>query len=157
MRRPSLLAVPLLLSLGVAAPAQRGPVHFENDLRVLLVGHDPARPETGMVDTDRARSLPLLRERTAAWEALLRYHFAHVTLVYGADYTVAMSADHDVTVFDTRPKALTEAVRGKDPQTGESTYQAATYLPESFDRAAITISDNSPRIGEPLGLKLDWL
>jgi len=126
-------------------------------LRVLLVGHDPAAPKIMFSDMAVARTEQLYRERTAAWEALLRYHFRDVKVVYGSDYRVEMSDAVDVTIFDAQPKAITAAKRGKDPVTGESTYQAATYLPESFDRPAILIAANAPTIGEPLGLKLDWL
>lgn len=146
-----------LLACAVSLAAQGKTPHFENDLRVLLVANDPNAPTVGMAERDRPRTLPLLRERAAAWEALLRYHFANLTVVYGADYRADLSSEHDVTIFDTRPKALVEAVRGTDPETGKRTYQPPEYLPANFDRAAITIADNSPRIGEPLGLKLDWL
>ena len=150
--------VVLVLVLMTAFAAAQSPApHFENDLRVLLVGNDPSAPSAGMMDKQLARTLPLLRERTATWEALLRYHFANVTVVYGNDYRVEMSDQHDVTIFDTRPKALTPRVNKTDPKTGERIYKAASYLPPSYDHATITISDNSPRIGEPLGLKLDWL
>ena len=127
------------------------------DLRVLFVGQDPAALKVMFSNMAVERTRKLYRERTPAWEALLRYHFKNVTVVYGDDYRVEMSDAADVTIFDVPPKALSEAKRGTDPVTGEPTYQAATYLPESFDRPAIMIAANAPRIGEPLGLKLDWL
>lgn len=151
-----LLALLLSASLSVAQDSAASSPDT-NSLRVLLVSHDPASPKMSFADMAKARTHRLYRERAAAWEALLRYHFEHVKVVYGDDYHVAMSDAVDVTIFDARPKALTAAKRGKDPVTGESTYEAATYLPESFDRPAILIADNAPRIGEPLGLKLDWL
>ena len=157
MRFSSLTVTLAAATLTTFAAAQSERHHFDDTLRVLLVGNDPAAPAPGMMDRDDPRTMPLMRERTAAWEALLRYHFEHVTVVYGADYDVEMSAAHDVTIFDTRPKALTPTVNRVDEKTGERIYRAATYLPESYDHATITISDNSPRIGEPLGLKLDWL
>ncbi|MFK7738931.1 MAG: hypothetical protein AB8H80_01310 [Planctomycetota bacterium] len=160
LRDAFLLAVSLAASAAAQASASapsRAAAHHDASLSVLLVGQDPAKPQTGMADDSAPRALPLLRERTAAWESLLRYHFANVTVVHGEDYVVSMSNDADVTIFDVQPKALTPAVRGTDPVTGDPTYQAATFLPQSFDRAAITIAHNSPRIGEPLGLKLDWL
>ncbi len=117
---------------------------------VLFVGNDPAAPKVPFRDLAKARTFKLYRERTAAFEALLRYHFENVKVAYGEDYRVEMSDDFDVTIFDTLPKALTKAVR-------QPVYKAATYLPESFDRPALLIADNTPRIGEPIGLKLDWL
>lgn len=125
--------------------------------RVLLVGQDPDALQVPFSDMSKPRTRQLYRERTAAWEALLRYHFAEVTVVHGADYTVGMSDDVDVTVFDTLPPKLRQAVRGVDPETGEQTYEPPLYLPESFARPAILIGPNAATIGEPIGLKLDWL
>lgn len=126
-------------------------------LRVLFVGHDPAAPQLPFKDLATKRTVELYKERTAAFEALLRSRFEHVTIVYGADYRVALSDRVDVTIFDARPKALSPAERGVDPKTGQPTYTPARYLPQDFAHAALTIAENSPRIGEPLGLKLDWL
>lgn len=154
----SAAALVTALALAVGLPGQKAPTHrTDKTLRVLFVGHDPAAPKIASYDADNPRTQALHRERTAAWESLLRYHFANVKVVHGDDYAVAMSDDVDVTIFDTQPKAITEAVRGKDPVTGKNTYKAATYLPESFDRPALMISQVSSRIGEPLGSKLDWL
>lgn len=141
------------VSLASASPASAA----REDLHVLFVGQDPADLKIMFSSMAVPRTRQLYRERTAAWESLLRYHFEHVTVVHGEDYRVEMSDDVDVTIFDVPPKALTAVKRGTDPDTGKSTYQAATYLPESFDRPAIMISASAPRIGEPLGLKLDWL
>lgn len=145
----------LTTALALAAPSQDA--HFEDDLRVLLVGQDPAAPQVGFADAENPRTLPLLRERTAAWEALLRYHFANVTVVYGADYDATMSDAVDVTIFDALPRPLAAAVREQDPETGEMSYEPPVYLPEDFSRPALGIASMTPRIGEPLGTKLDWL
>ena len=136
--------------LAAVALEQAEPAQADQGLRVLLVGHDPEAPQVMFRQLAKPRTFRLYRERTAAWESLLRYHFEHVKVVYGKDYEVAMSDDFDVTIFDARPKELTSAQR--QPQ-----YRPASYLPESFDRPAILIAENSPRIGEPIGLKLDWL
>lgn len=142
--------IPLLAVLCLTAVAHAQTEAEKNDLEVLFVGNDPEAPKVPFADLAKPRTYALYRERTAAFEALLRVHFENVRIVHGADYTADMSDDFDVTIFDTRPKALTQAVR-------EPVYKAATYLPESFDRPALMIADNSPRIGEPMGLKLDWL
>ncbi|MFT4511494.1 MAG: hypothetical protein ACI89X_004157 [Planctomycetota bacterium] len=162
MTRFSAVLTALLLSAsfaGAQAPAASlTPASAaREDLRVLFVGQDPANLKVMFSDMAVERTHQLHRERTAAWESLLRYHFKNVTVVHGEDYRVAMSDDVDVTVFDVPPKTLTAAERGVDPDTGKPTYQSATYLPESFDRPAIMIGASAPRIGEPLGLKLDWL
>ncbi len=135
----------LSLSLGFAVPAQVDPIP-EAAPRVLLVGHDPQAPKLPFTSLAKPRTHRLYRERTAAFEALLRYHFDHVEVVYGADYDAAMSDDFDVTVFDCRPKALREPERG-----------VPVYLPEGFDRPALLIAENSPWVGESLGSKFDWL
>lgn len=134
------------------APAQ-------SDLKILFVGHDPEapqRPFSGAFDENR-RMKQLYAERTPAFEKFLRGRFKRVRVVLSADYAVAMSNDADVTIFDARPKVLTPGVNEVDPATGQRVYKPASYLPMDFDRPALTIAENSPRIGEPLGLKLDWL
>ncbi|MFT7619178.1 MAG: hypothetical protein ACI97A_002828 [Planctomycetota bacterium] len=146
----------LILILAVGLNAQET-TKEDVGLRVLLVAHDPEAPSIPFASSATSRTYALYRERTAAFEALLRYHFKHVKVVYGADYTSAISDNFDVTVFDARPKALSPSSRNENPTTGEIDFKPARYLPESFNRASLTISDNSPRIGEPLGLKLDWL
>jgi len=113
-------------------------------LHVLLVGHDPARPKVPFPQLAKPRTHELYRERTAAWHSLLREHFEDVTLVHAADYEVAMSERVDVTVFDAQPPRGPGGI--KPP-----------FLPRDFDRPALLIAENSPGIGEPLGLKLDWL
>ena len=147
----------LILSTALVLAAQSADTHFEDDLRVLFVGQDPAAPQIGYADAEKARTLPLLRERTGAWEALLRYHFKNVTVVYGADYEASMSDAVDVTIFDALPKPLVEAVREQDPDTGEWSYEPPVYLPDDFSRPALAIAHHTPRIGEALGTKLDWL
>ena len=126
-------------------------------LRILYVGQDPERPRPPFAKMAKKRTYALFRERTAAFEALLRYHFKEVRVVHGANYQVEMSDDVDVTIFDNLPKAITRARREKDPETGQLTYTPPTYLPRSFDRPALMISHNSAWIGESLGLKLDWM
>lgn len=164
MSSPSALFVPILLIAAFAVGQDRAeaapeatPASAPAELRVLLVGHDPARPKVVFPQLAKERTFRLYRERTAAWEALLRYHFAHVTVVHGDDYRVEMSDDVDVTVFDCRPAQLEAAREDKDPETGATVYRRASYLPESFDRPAVLIAENAPLIGEPIGLKLDWL
>ena len=129
----------------------------KSPLRVLFVGHDPESPNMMFADIGTPRTVELYKERTASFEAFLNERFSQVTVVLGAEYSVDMSDQVDVTIFDTRPKKLKEASREVDPVTGEMDYHPAEYLPLSFDRPALLIAENSPQIGEPLGLKLDWL
>ncbi len=156
-----MLAVATLLTAAAAQDSSQDSApdtpRAKSELRVLYVGDNPESPKIYFADSADARTKQLYSERTPAFTAFLGERFEHVTVVFGDDYTTDLSDAVDVTIFDTRPRALSKAVRGVDPETGQSTYVAATYLPQSFDRPAITISANSPTIGEPLGLKLDWL
>ena len=141
--------------LGGTATAD-GPPKSKSALRVLFVGHDPESPQI-VSSSAIGRTRDLYEERTADFENFLRQRFRSVRVVYGEDYSVEMSDRADVTIFDCRPKALTPARNEVDKTTGETIYEPATYLPVSFDRPALMISAASPLIGEPLGLKLDWL
>ena len=130
----------------------------DDDLSVLFVAHDPDAPKVMFRQLATERTFRLHRERTGAFEALLRYHFEDVTVVHADDYRVEMSDDADVTVFDVVPKERTAMVRELDDDgrlVGE--YKPPTYLPDDFDRPALSIAGVTPRIGDPLGLKLDWL
>ena len=134
----SLRTIALLTCLVAGAPSAAA---LQDDaakspLRVLLVTHDPASPKVSFPDMATERTYELYRERGEAFATLLREHFADVQVVIGEDYSVDLSDAVDVTVFDARP--------GDD-------------LERSFSRPALMIGETSPRIGEPLGLKLDWL
>jgi len=143
-------------ALAGSTPAQES-TPSKSPLRVLFVGHNPESPNMMFADIGTPRTVELYKERTSSFEAFLNQRFAQVTVVYGADYSVEMSDKVDVTIFDTRPKKLKESTRDLNPETGEMDYKPAEYLPIEFDRPALLIAENSPQIGEPLGLKLDWL
>ena len=59
-----------------------------------------------------------------------------------------MSAAYDVTVFDGRPVPFMKG----DRMRGERD----SYLPESFDCAAVMIGHMSEELGRSLGNKNDW-
>lgn len=133
-----LRSISLLACLVVSTPAAAA---FQDEvkrspLRVLLVAHDPESPQVSFPDMATERTQELYRERKGAFESLLRAHFENVRVVHGAEYSADLSDAADVTVFDVRP---------------------ARPLARSFSRPALMIGEASPRIGEPLGLKLDWL
>lgn len=140
----------ILLPLALAALAGLTPAqeHPKSDLAVLLVAQDPEHPVVPIYTEVTDRALELCRERTAAFEGLLREHFNDVTVVYGADYLVGLSEAADVTLFDVLPPVLGRGEGDRDP---------VAYLPQDFAHAALTISHVSPLIGESLGTKNDWL
>lgn len=146
--------IPALALAGLALSPSALPqdaVPAKSSLKVLLVSHDPETPQVPFKDMAHERHAELYGERAALWEALLAEHFEHVSLVYGEQYEASMSDAVDVTIFDAKPPVAKEAVRDG------MNYEPAEYLPRTFDRPALMISENSPRLGEPLGLKLDWL
>ena len=156
MRNGSLTLSVLALALcctGLAA--QVAPA--KSELEILFVGHDPKAPQRpfGSAFDGNDRLKQLYMERTQSFTKFLRSRFEKVRVVLAAEYRVEMSNEVDVTIFDARPKPLTKQTNRVDPKTGQRV--PASYLPRSFDRPALTIAENSPRIGEPLGLKLDWL
>lgn len=140
-----------LLAQDSASPTEK------SALRVLVVSHDPEAPQTGFADPNEPRTLELFEERSESWKTFLEGHFEHVALVHGESYEVTMSNAVDVTLFDALPPARNESGWQEDEVTGERTYVPPSYLPDDFSRPALMIGPNTPRIGEPLGLKLDWL
>ncbi len=156
LRRIALVVLTLLVCSSIGAqdgskPSGEKQSGAKNGLRVLFVGHDPDAPKVMFRQLAKERTYALHRERSGAFEALLRYHFESVRVVYSDDYRPEMSDSVDVTVFDAPPNTLPPVAGSSDDNT------PATYLPHTFDRPALMISGTSPRIGEPLRLKLDWL
>lgn len=149
------LLLPLLLASALCAAPPGG--DDASALSVLFVGHDPASPHISFPDMAVERTHELYAERTPAFDAFLRAHFDEVRVVHAADYTTEMSDAVDVTIFDTPPTAIEEAGWRTDALTGQEVYSKAVHLPQGFDRPALMIGEASPRIGEGIGLKLDWL
>ncbi|MCR9248650.1 MAG: hypothetical protein NXI31_26785, partial [bacterium] len=106
MHRFVYAAAVVSLTAAVTAQSPAASADESRELRVLFVGHDPEAPKVAFRQLAKPRTFQLYRERTAAFEALLRYHFENVTVVHGEDYLASMSDDYDVTVFDTRPKPI---------------------------------------------------
>ncbi len=146
-------AIVLILLLGWvvdSAIAQEG-ASAKPELRILFVGHDPDAPRVMFPQLATDRTYALHRERTPAFESLLRYHFKNVRVVYSADYLVEMSDDVDVTIFDALPKPVSPLVHKA------GSYTPPSYLPDTFNRPVLTISGASSGIGDTFGSKLDWL
>jgi len=146
-----------ILALVVLSLSGLAQVQPRNDLRMLLVAQDPENPQVPIQSVATERTYELCRERKAAFEGLLRAYFTNVTVVNSADYTVALSEAADVTLFDALPPVLVPGERGRDPETGAMLWRPDGFLPADFSHAALTISHVSPRLGESLGTKHDWL
>lgn len=145
------LALLACLTASPAAASAPPPLAQKSDLRVLLVTHDPESPRVPIPSIATDRTHELYRERGPAFEAFLREHFEHVEAVVGMDYREEMSEGVDVTVFDSPPLRTDDFGGSSGPTVRERT------LNRNFSRPALMIGYASPRIGEPIGLKLDWL
>jgi hypothetical protein len=137
----SLILVGMLAVSGLSAKVK---------LSVLYVGGtanmDPMLMAPGSVDSVALAAS--VKERMAHFTKFLKKNFTNVKLIEGKDYTPEMSAAYDVTVFDGR----TVPFRKGDRMKGERD----SYLPESFDRAAVMIGHMSEDLGRSLGNKNDW-
>ncbi len=93
----------------------------KSGLRIFLVSHNPDNAQVPLAEeVADERMVTIHGERAELVEAMLKEHFTSVRMVYGADYTTAMSDAVDVTLFDTRSKALSQAEHGKDPVSGRT-------------------------------------
>ncbi len=148
----------LLLPLALCGPlAQASSPQIEkSELRILFVGQDPDDPQVPFRSLATERTYELFRERTAAFEELLREHFQSVRVVHGADYEPALSEAVDVTIFDAIPPDHRPDSSAHDALPSQQ-IRWGNYLPRDFNRPALMISHVSARIGEDLELKLDWL
>ncbi len=133
-----ILIVFMLLSL-VDSGDVPGQETNRQSLSVLFVGNDPAQnypPRGHPTGLAAERYGELLKERTPAFEKLLREHFETVTVVIGKDYQVTMSDDYDVTVFDVLPPPIGE--RDVDG------WKKKIRLPADFTNPAVMIGDVAP-------------
>ena len=149
----TLLLSTLMLSASAHAASQGA-------LKILFVGYEPSK--VVVTDGDRLsknpeRAAQLRRERTPAFENLLKQNFKTVKVVYADDYKQSMSADYDVTIFDAAPHKIKNEVLEKDASGKPIGFHPAEYLTPDFSDAALLISTTAPSIGEPLQYKMDWL
>ena len=155
---PRLFAVPLLIAFLLLSRADDGDALGQEtkrqSLRVLFVGNDPKQdysPRSYQTGPDADRFDELMKERTPAFEKLLREHFETVTVVIGKDYQVALSDDYDVTVFDVLPPPI-----GEREVAG---WKKKIRLPADFSNPAVMIGNVAPMTLGRFGwdLRLDHL
>lgn len=131
------------------------------DLKILYVGDNPETIQLSEMDKmspNADRVLALKKSRLPAFKKFLTENFTTVDVVFGENYKENMSDNYQVTIFDALPNPIKERVLEQDEKTGRTLkYEPAVYLSSEFDNAAIVIADVSPRIGEPLEYKMDWL
>ncbi len=139
----------LVASLATAPIAAQGtaPTDTRSDLRILLVGHDPADPYVNYEPTKKM--VAMHAERTGSFTELLNKHFHDVRVVFAKDYEVAMSSGVDVTILDAKPPVVVEA-------NGETSY-FDQLLPGDFRRPVLSVGEVSADVGLGLNLKIDWL
>jgi len=130
----------------------------QSKLRILYVGTDPKTVQPSDRQGDNAqRRADLLKSRAPAFETLLREHFTTVNVVYSPQYNEALSAKHDVTIFDATPPATTKQRLETDAAGKPVRLYPASYLSPAFDRPAILIGQTSAEISEGMRGKMDWL
>lgn len=148
----TLVLLAALESFALATPQE----NEKSELRVLFVGQNPENPKVPFPGLATERTHELFRERTGAFDKFLNEHFESVRIVHGEDYDSGMSDEVDVTVFD----ALVSENKLNPPALGGIAalgYGGTQHLAPDFDRPALMISHISARLGEDMGLKLDWL
>ena len=145
----------LLIGLLCCLCGMLGAQNKKSDLKVLYVGGS-ADLETFGVKVDSAALQKSVAERTASFEKMLKKYFKTVGVVQGKDYTMGMSDDYDVTIFDGKIKELTPTKIVRDAEGNVTEYKRASYLTEDFDRPAIVVAEMGETLGRSIGLKTDW-
>ena len=145
----------LLIGLLCCLCGMLGAQNKKSDLKVLYVGGS-ADLETFGVKVDSAALQKSVAERTASFEKMLKQYFKTVGVVQGKDYTMGMSDDYDVTIFDGKIKELTPTKIVRDAEGNVTEYKRASYLTEDFDRPAIVVAEMGETLGRSIGLKTDW-
>lgn len=131
-------------------------IQAKEKLRVLYVGGSPNVETVGGAKIDDNQLQKSIKERSASFAKFLRQRFTNVTVVNGPEYTPAMSADYDVTVFDGKPNPIRPLIHEKDASGKTIRFERPAYLPDDFDRAALCIANASEDIGRSVGTKNDW-
>jgi rRNA maturation endonuclease Nob1 len=134
----------------------------KQNIRVLYVGYDPTMPIPDSLQNKIGvtggaapeRFVKEYKSRMPAFQIFLETYFSVVKTVDARKYTMEMSKDYDVTIFDQAINPWKERVYEK--RGGRSIFEPAKYLTEDFDRAAIFIGHIAPTMGESVGSKLDW-
>lgn len=128
----------------------------KTNLKVLYVGgHSDMEIFGTNGDYDHEANAKSIVARTAAWKSYLEQYFTTVKTIQGEDYNYKMSYDYDVTIIDGDPKPL-EPRQTLQENGRFSKMVYARYFPDDFDRAIITIADESETVGRRMGVKNDW-
>ncbi len=150
-----LLLTPLCLFLTGCSTGKK-----PNEIRVLYLGGQSdwqnGRYGTKSPFESEEAFQQTVNERMEAFGTLLRTYFDSVKVMRAADYTPDMSDGYDVTIFDGVPPVLEEARRVTDEKGNLVEYIKASYLPEEFSAASITIGSVGETIGRRYGSKNDW-
>lgn len=131
----------------------------KTDMKILYVGFDPAKPilrVSQFRDSNSERYEMDVISRWPAFNIYLKRRFTQVTSVDARDYKEAMSANHDVTIFDELPSVIREQVLEKDDNGQVTKYMPPVYLSDNYNHATIFIGKVAPDMGRSLGSKLDW-
>ncbi len=150
-----LLLTPLCLFLTGCSTGKK-----PNEIRVLYLGgqsdwQDGRYGTKSPFESEEAFQ-QTVNERMEAFGTLLRTYFDSVKVMRAADYTPDMSDGYDVTIFDGVPPVLEKARRVTDEKGNLVEYIKASYLPEEFSAASITIGSIGETIGRRYGSKNDW-
>ena len=127
----------------------------KSDLKVLYVG-GTADIQTFAEKVDFVVLQKEIAKRTASFENMLKQYFETVAVVAGMDYTMDLSDDYDVTIFDGMIRELAPFKVERDAQGKVISLTPAVYLTEDFDRPAILLAEMGENLGRFLGLKTDW-
>ena len=127
----------------------------KSDLKVLYVG-GTADIQTFAVEVDSVVLQEEIAKRTASFENMLKQYFETVAVVAGMDYTMDLSDDYDVTIFDGVIRELAPFKVERDAQGKVISLTPESYLTEDFDRPAILLAEMGETLGRFIGLKTDW-
>ncbi len=149
MKNSVLIFVIFLSFLGCAVE-QKTNVTKQN-LRVLYVG--------GTSDYNRHADVEItadtIKKRANSFVDLLSNYFTEVDSVMGDNYSESMSANYDVTIFDSRIKPYSK--RGQSEfYDGKVKYFSDRVLSEEFNHPALFIGETAELNGRAVGSMFDW-
>lgn len=125
-------------------------------ISVLYVGGSAEIETMGGIEVDSLTLAKSVKSRMASFEKFLKSRFRTVKVIDGKEYTVALSNQYDVTIFDGRPNPIRPAIKEYDKNGRLIRYEKPAYLPDNFDRPTLCIASASEDLGRSLGSKCDW-
>lgn len=126
----------------------------KSNLRILYVGGSSDWSPKKFMNSPNPEEAyrTSVKERTEAFEKMLKTYFTNVTVINANDYTQQLSDNYDVTIMDGKPKEIAPLFQDAEKRI----YMKPAYFTADFNKPILTIGQLSDDLGRRVGTKNDW-